>query len=483
MGEIFYYGALFLAVLVAAWRADGGGRHLLFPGVVLYAALGFGLMLSAVHSAVPFAVGGDDLGYYQVSLRRLDGLGDWFDLRQFGIDQGGYPLLLTWVHQLVGDSLFARKALNLAMFLLLAAVWLAAGRAAGGRRLGYAFGFAILLATPLWVFWAFLLKDMSIVLLQSFFLLGMVRLAAGRVGPGTWIPIFVGTVLLVPLRIYLVLLHLAVLVATSVLLGRHSVRRKVVMLGGTALLLAGVVTLGGNVAVLQAMGATGNNRALDYESLREVSEIYAVERQGGTARMVMFPVLYVLGETAGLRTGTVVREQQGRGTSTTLRGLSAVPWIFFGTPLFAYALWRLLTGWLASWRRRRVSFAAAPAFAAAGPAGVTLPVFAATAAPAAWSLPPPAVASTPAAGGTAGTAKVRPSLAPWLPLLVYLMLYGVLAWIVSDTTRWRMPAVPVMVVLAAQGWMWLTPRGRLTLVGGWTTALGLLFTLYYVLLK
>ncbi|HYJ77972.1 MAG TPA: hypothetical protein VEW03_00015, partial [Longimicrobiaceae bacterium] len=284
MGEVLYLVLLVALAVAAAWRADGGGRRLLFAGVVLYAALGFGLLLAAVSASVPFGSGGDDLSYYTASLRRLSG-SDWFDLGQFSFfEQAGYPLVLSWVHQVAGDSLYARKALNLCLFLVLAAVWLAIGRAASGRRLGYAFGFAILLATPLWVFWAFLFKDMVIVLIQSFFLLGMVRLATGRGGTATWMPIVLGTVLLVPFRIYLVLLNIGVLVATAVLLGRQSGRRKAAMLAGTALVLGGVVSLGGNVAMLSAFGAKGRNRALNYESLREVSELYADQRAVGPVR-------------------------------------------------------------------------------------------------------------------------------------------------------------------------------------------------------
>ena len=53
----------------------------------------------------------------------------------------------------------------------------------------------------------------------------------------------------------------------------------------------------------------------------------------------------------------------------------------------------------------------------------------------------------------------------------------------EDTTRWRMPAFPVMAALAAQGWIWLGPRYRTVVVGGWATAVAVLFTLYYGVLK
>ncbi|HKP75434.1 MAG TPA: hypothetical protein VJT67_07800, partial [Longimicrobiaceae bacterium] len=83
--------------------------------------------------------------------------------------------------------------------------------------------------------------------------------------------------------------------------------------------------------------------------------------------------------------------------------------------------------------------------------------------------------------------SARPRQAPldraWLPLFVFLVLYAVMAWMVEDTTRWRMPAFPVMAALAAQGWLWLKPGGRILVVGGWATTVGVLFVLYYAVLK
>ncbi|HKP74838.1 MAG TPA: hypothetical protein VJT67_04810, partial [Longimicrobiaceae bacterium] len=219
-------GAALLAILtgvllVVGWRADGT-RRFLFPLLLLYAALGYGVLLAFINPAVPFAEGGDDRSYYLASQVHLQGAG-WLDFYNFpGFAQGGYPLLLAWVYQFAGASLFVYKAVNLFFYLLLAVVWFRIGKEMGGRRTAYAFAVAVLLGTPLWQYWIFLLKDMTIVLLQSVFLLGAVRLAQGRGGPRAWVPMIVGTVLLIPFRIYLVLLHAGVVVATVVLAGRRS---------------------------------------------------------------------------------------------------------------------------------------------------------------------------------------------------------------------------------------------------------------------
>lgn len=488
---------LLLGVAVAtAWQVDGRHR-LLYPLMLLYAALAFGVILSFVDGAAPFASGGDDRAYYLASQVRLHGRG-WWDFNQFhSFAQGGYPLMLAWVYQLTGASTFVYKTVNLFFFLLLAVLWFRIGGEVGGRRSAWAFSLSILLATPLWMYWMFIYKDMTIVLIQSLFLLGAVRLAIGRGGPRTWIPVVAGTVLLIPLRVYLVLLNAGVTVATVVLAGRQSARRKAALLVASGALLAGLVFLGGNERALTAFGAGGEDRTLDYETVRGVSEKYVEKRSkfSGPLGAVVFPLAYVFGETSGLRvgagdpgTGTVVRPDVVAG------GLGALPWIFFGTPLFGYALWRIFRLRILRLLRApvraitRVHVPPPPprhAFAVAGPPGARMaahPGFGGVALEP-FPLPYAPAAAPPARRRGRVATEAEAEERGWLPLLLFLGLYGVVAWVVEDTTRWRMPAFPVMAALAAQGWIWLAPRRRMVVVGGWATAMAVLFTLYYGILK
>jgi hypothetical protein len=481
MGAAVLLACLVAGVVAAAYLVER--PRTLFPLLMLCAALGYGCLLAMVDVAAPFTAGGDDRAYFSAAQVRLQGAG-WFDFgqfRQFG--QGGYPLMLAWVYQAAGASTFVFKAVNLACFLLLVVLWFRIGTEMGGRRAAWAFAVAVLLGTPLWLYWMFILKDMTIVLLQSLFLLGAVRLGSGRGGPRAWIPLLAGTVLLIPFRVYLVLLHAVVTLAAVVLAGRQSAARKAALLGVAAVLLGGgLVYLAGNKQALAAFGAAGNDRALDYETLMEVSGRFADQRSkfSGPAGMIVFPLAYVFGETSGLRVGS---GDQGTEAFMTSRpdvmagGLGALPWIFFGSPLFGYALGHML---LRPLRRLRARRAARRLPAPLAPRVVHLPGQGWETGGTAVALQSVRVAAAPSPAPARDPGAVAPA---WAPLLVFLVLYAVVAWMVEDTTRWRMPAFPVMAALAAQGWIWLRPQRRILLVGGWATTLAVLFTLYYGVLK
>jgi hypothetical protein len=124
---------------------------------VVLAGIFFLSLLSLVDEAIPFLGGGiDDEGYFTVSKRSFNRASDWFDLGQFKRthEQAGYPMLLSWVHQFVGDSLYHRKAVNV-FFLMLALVWFEIGKQMGADVLGFVFASGILLTTPLWYYWDF----------------------------------------------------------------------------------------------------------------------------------------------------------------------------------------------------------------------------------------------------------------------------------------------------------------------------------------
>ena len=146
-------------------------------------------------------------------------------------------MLLSWVHQLVGDSLYHRKAVNVFFFLMLALVWFGIGRHMGGRRLGFVFASGILLTTPLWFYWIFLMKDMAITFLQSLFILGLVQSLSHRSAARGYGWIVLSTVLTIPFRSQLALVNLAALAGATLL--RTGSRRswkssfvKVAMTGG-----------------------------------------------------------------------------------------------------------------------------------------------------------------------------------------------------------------------------------------------------------
>ena len=86
-------------------------------------------VLWQIDEAIPFSGIADNKVYFDVSKRSSKDLSDWFGLQQFKgtHEQAGYPMLLSWVHQFAGGSLYHRKALNV-FFLMLALVWFGIGR-------------------------------------------------------------------------------------------------------------------------------------------------------------------------------------------------------------------------------------------------------------------------------------------------------------------------------------------------------------------
>ena len=204
-----------LCSFVVAGRRDGGRLCLL----VVFAGIFILSVLWLVDEAFPFTVTGDDKVYFTVSKRSFNNMSDWFDLRQFNKthEQAGYPLLLSWVHQFAGDSLYHRKAVNVFFFLMLALVWFGIGRHIGDRRLGFVFASGILLTTPLWYYWIFLLKDMTITFLQSLFILGLVQSLSPRFVIRGYGLIVLSTVFTIPFRSQLALVNLAALAGSTVL--------------------------------------------------------------------------------------------------------------------------------------------------------------------------------------------------------------------------------------------------------------------------
>jgi hypothetical protein len=441
--------ALLAGAVAAAFRAEDR-RGVRLPAMVAYAALALACVLVVLNDVSPFTFG-DDSTYYLVSVRNLDGLRGWLDFRQFPeFTQGGYPLLLSWVQQLAGDSVFARKAVNLFFYLLLAVVWFQVGEALDGRRTGYAFAAAMLAATPLWPYWFWMLKDMLIVLLQSGFLLGMVRLVAQGRRRGTWVLIAATTLLLIPLRAPLVLLNAAVLVGAVVLSGAQSRLRKAGMMLGAGVLLLGLLYVGTRASLVGALGA---GRGLDVESMRAAYQLYTEQNEGfsGPLGVAVFPVLYLFGETSGFRLDALATRND---LPMAIRGVTALPWIFLGAPFFLYGLVLIARG--------------------ARPEPEGSPVV---------PRPEDGAHPDPASDAADAAEAARPSRAGWVPLLLFLGLYAVLAWVVHDTTRWRMPAFPVMVAVAAYAWRCLRAAPRAMLLTAWTGALASGFVAYYVVLK
>ncbi len=424
--------------IVIGGRRDGLRLALL----IFLAGVAFLFALWQIDELLPFAGAGDDEDYYRASKRSFRDLSNWFDLTQFRAthEQGGYPLLLSWVHQWAGDSLFHRKALNVFFFLMLAVVWFEIGRITGGQTLGLISAVGVIGATPLWFYWLFLFKDMAITFLQSLFILGLIQTMTQKGVMRGYLLVGVSTILTLPFRSKLALVNLVALGGGNLVAAerRRSLTTtfvKVVLAVGFAFLM---LILGTNPKLLGKLGVAGEHRTLDSESVRAEIEQRERSRSAQFTNVLMFPVLYLVGEVAAFNP-----RSWERSDASLIRAICMVPWIYIGVPLFLQGVWLIL--------RPREKLAVQ------------------------------GVAHTErSAEQSARATAVR---APLLILLMFVLVYAGVAWASADTTRWRMPALPPMVAISGFAWTTLSVQRRFTLLVGWGLCLSFSLVTYYAILR
>ena len=425
---------------LVAGKRDGGRVCLL----VALTGIFFLSVLWLVDEAFPFTVTGDDKAYFTVSKRSFNSVSDWFDLRQFEQthEQAGYPMLLSWLHQFAGDSLYHRKALNVFFFLMLALVWFGIGRHIGGRRLGFVFASGILLTTPLWYYWIFLLKDMAITLLQSVFILGLVQSLSHRSVARGYGWIVLSTVLTIPFRSQLVLVNLGALAGATLLRtgSRQSWRSSLLKLAITGGMFLSILIAGRNPEILHQLGVSGeHNQSLDPEAVQAEFEFRGRSRTAMFTNALKFPLNYLMGEVAAFNPSS-----WGDVGAHLIRGLSMVPWIYVGVPLFVTGTWMILR----QLRSREGS-----------------------------------VQISSGQEGDSFVDPVRPQRAHLLVLLMFVLIYAGVSWVSADTTRWRMPAMPPMVAIAGFAWVTMNTQQRFGMLLGWGLLLSVSLIAYYAMFK
>jgi hypothetical protein len=435
-----------MVVMVPALRAiivsDRDDKVALFIMMILFGSTAL-ISLWFVNEEFPFSGAGDDKDYFDASVRPLNGIDEWLNLRQFKgtHEQGGYPLLLSWIHQFSGGSLFHRKAMNLGFFLLLAPVWYEIGRVIGGRRLAFVFATGVLLCTPLWFYWVFLLKDIVIVFLQSLLLLGLVNVLSGTRSARGYCIVVLSTVLLIPFRSLLTLLNGAALVAASFLRGRDqkiaSVPAKLLI---ACVLVGALIVVGRNATTLEIFGVAGENRTLSYNSVKEQIALGSEVQEVYLSNPIKFTLVYLVGEVAAFN------PQSWRSLNAELiRSVTMVPWVYFGLPFFLIGAWSIAfnrKAWFKNGKLRNVRD---------------------------WK---------PKMDGSE-----LPDRACLMLLLGFVAGYALVSWLSGDTTRWRMPSMPPMIAVA--GFAWCSMRGttRFHLLVGWFMALSVALVVYYGVVK
>lgn len=384
----------------------------------------FAGLTALVGQVLPFGDGGDDLLYFY-STQTARGSGDLFDTTRFlgAIEQPGFPIVLSFASLVSTDGLLAYKFLNVALLALTAVVWSEIGAILAPRRFGQAMMMAVLLTTPLWYYAFFLLKDLSIVFLQSLFLLGLVQACSGK-SLRPWLIVGGATLVLVFFRTPLVVQNAGVAIGAMIMgvMGRGGGRRQLFpLLAATGLFLATLVVVT-NPDLLNRLGISGQARVVGSEEMYQQTEAF---REAAAVSPVLFPVIYMLTETAGLTPDTWSAALNG-GLSALgpagLRGLLALPWILFAPPFFVIGVrWVLGT--------------------------------------------PPG--SPPATTLAQAVLRSRAFVTPWGAVLLFVVSSLCISWIVGDTTRWRLADMPAILAIAMAGFLSIPGRLRLVLLVAW----------------
>ncbi len=387
-------------------------------------------LLILINDWMPFTEGGDDSDYYYLAATPINSFAQVFDLTRFigQMEQPGYPWLLSIFYQFTNHNLLAFKMLNLTFFILLIPIWYLIGVEIESRIFGRIMSMAIIILTPLWFYWMFLLKDMTIVLLQSIFLLGMVQ-AIGRRGTHGWLLVVGATLALIPFRSQLLLVNLAVLTGTAALtVLYHRQGRNILTIIISVIVMGGVLTIATNPERMAALGIYTEHRVIGTQAATQMAIL-----QGTNSLMnrALFPILYVIIETTGLNPETWTNVN-----ANTLRGVLALPWIFVGVPLFGCGIL-----WLVR----------------------------------------PTHQTVHQNGITTRTQKIRLLTTPWNVVILFILAYMAMSWTVGDTTRWRIPDMPAIASVAAAGWINLRPRLRIGILIFWIISTTCLVAFFYLL--
>ncbi|NTW87561.1 MAG: hypothetical protein HGB26_00170 [Desulfobulbaceae bacterium] len=399
------------------WRAIGLAWAMLLP--ILY----------IINEKYPFSGGGDDWNYYLLATRTVHSFSDLLSLTRFKglMEQPGFPWLLSILNYFSGQDLMTFKLLNLTLLILLAIVWYRMGVLLESPGFGRVAAIGILLLTPIWYYMFFLLKDMVITLIQSLFLLGLV--AQWRKNSiRYWLLIGVSILIVALFRSPLVPQSLAVLGATLMMRFRvhnRSERKIMIQIIGWGTVL-GFIIIATSPDVMASLGIYTQHRIIGTAMVESVSRAHEASLMNRT----LFPLLYLFSETSGLSEQAWIKLDPG-----WLRGLLALPWIFFVVPFSLLGIF-----WLAR-------------------------------------------AHSTLLDGNFGGRLRRSKLigTPWVVLILFILSYMAISWTVGDTTRWRIPDMPVLCTLAVAGWYFPAARIRHYVLFFWTAGSGTLFSLFYLI--
>lgn len=418
-----------LSLILASWIAARGDRSFLLASVIgSWLMLGF--LVAFVNTWMPFSGGGDDKNYYYLADPPISSLADALDLGRFAglMEQPGYPWLLSLLNALTGHDLLVYKLVNLFFLILLALTWYRIGLALESARFARFMMVGVLCLTPLWYYCFFLLKDMTITLLQSFFVLTVVHIwSAPRIPSIVGASIFSLALLIfrTPLLVQNAAVLLGSLTSKALALGVRG--RRLAPLLVAVLTVVAAIPVVTNPEIMVLFGIYTEHRVIGSASMFESSVFSGASTEINRS---LFPFIYLFSETAGLN--PLAWETLD---SSWLRGALALPWIFLVVPfLFLGIRWLLCV-----------------------PYGVQ-----------------------PAKGLVARLRQSRVITTPWSAIAFFVLGSFGISWMVGDTTRWRIPDMPFIVAIAMAGWYYTSPRLRRQILVLWICGAGMLFALFYM---
>jgi hypothetical protein len=388
-------------------------------------------LVIALNDWIPFASGGDDEAYYHIADPPVRSLREATDLNRFAgyYEQPGFPLLLSLINSFTGHNLVAYKLLNLLFFILLSLVWYRIGCELQGRSFAEKMMAVVLLVTPLWNYVFFLLKDISITLLQSVFILTVIKLVAKPRFLVVFISL-VSTYLLLLFRSPLVVQNMVVLIGSLVgviLFERRSKNQIQSVVFGFIILIIGVL-FATNADVLSISGIESEQRLIGSQAFVEAGLIIS---QSSEMNRKVFPVIYLFTETAGLSPSTWESYDD-----LWIRGILAVPWILFIVPFVPIGFVKLIKYFRAE---------------------------------------------KGAQYSHHKEERQNINISLWIVPLIFIASSVFISWTVGDTTRWRIPDLPMIAAIALFGWNQTAAKSRLKVISYWSIGMVVASCTYYII--
>jgi hypothetical protein len=254
---------------------------------------------------------------------------------------------------------------------------------------------------------------MSITVLQSIFLLFAMQIwYEVKFRPSVGFAL--STLALLLLRVPLVVQNGAVLLGSLALkpLARGVHGNKWLPLFFVSILIVLLVPVVTDPEAMVLLGIYSEARVIGSAAMLESSTAVASSSEMNRS---LFPLLYLLSETAALSA-----KVWGEFDSKSLRGVLALPWIFIVVPFFLLGL-----GWLL-----RV---------------------------------PPGVRRVH--GVVSRLRQSRLIATPWSAVALFVASSVAISWVVGDTTRWRIPDMPMVASIALAGWSYSAAMWRRVILG------------------